>query len=168
MNGELYIWLKKNLFKERYFISNDYFLIEDSKVFYPLDITLIDCNNRKYELKDYFVTKNLYFLVKDFMNSFELKSIKSKRELQYEDFQYIKDKGKIIFNFEDELKNNSYSQIDEKLKEKKLNSDSKIEVVIKHKYTEEKKDKKGKEEKDKITQEKKKDKKLKYCQRVKC
>lgn len=161
LNIELKIWLHNILIEEKYCIFNDYFFIEDSKVFYPLNITLIDCNNRKYELKYYFVTKNLYFLVKDFMNSMELR--KSKRNLKYEDFKYIKDKGNTIFDFEQELKNNN-SQIDEKLKGIKLNSDSKIEVFIKHEFTEEEKDKDTKEEE----KEKKEDKKLTYCQRVKC
>jgi len=170
LNLELSIWLHNILIEEKYSIFNDYFFIKDSKVFYPLNITLIDCINRKYKLKDLFVTKNLYFLIKDFMNSFELKLIKSKRKLEYKDIKYIKDKGNTIFDFEEELKNNN-PQIDEKLKQIKLNSDSKIEVFIKHKFTEEEKDKDTKEEeKDKYMEEKdkNKDKKLTYCQRVKC
>lgn len=161
LNLELSIWLHNILIEEKYSIFNDYFFIKDSKVFYPLNVTLIDCNNRKYELKYYFVTKNLYFLIKDFMNSMELR--KSKRKLEYKDIKYIKDKENTIFDFEEELKNNN-SQIDEKLKEIKLNSDSKIQVFIKHEFTEEEKDKDTKEEE----KERKEDKKLTYCQRVKC
>jgi len=142
LNEELYIWLSNKLIEEVYFIFNDYFRIKDSKVFYPLDITIVDINNRKYKQEDYFVTKNLYFFIKDFMSKIAEKP--SAKKMKYEDFKYIKDNGKIIFNFEEKLKNNNYSQIDEKLKGIKLNINSKIEVFIKCKYVEDIEDKKDK------------------------
>ena len=157
---ELYIWLNNILFTGKYRLCKDYILTSENDFFNILDINIVDSNNERFKLNIFTVTKNLYFLVKDFMNSLEI--IKGQGKFKYEDIKYVKDNGAIIFDFEQEKKNNNYYKIDEKLKNIKLNSDSKIEVFVKDKFIE---DVGNYLE---YSQKTKNYKKLKCCQRVKC